>query len=479
MTAQSPDAQPVVALSANVSSANTLSTITQAVILCGGFGTRMGDLVKDVPKPMLSIAGVPLLQRTVDALSRAGVTDIILLAHYLADVIERHFADYCNRGSDGDATSIVDVPALHNPRVRIIVEHEPLGTAGAIRLATEYLNDAFLVLYGDEFIDFDIGGLIADHVRHRPVCTMLARPSHHPWDGHLIQSDDTGRITGFVRRFDPAAGHKNLGNLGIYVCERGIVDFLPPGKCGFVEDLLPALLVAGEAVRVRVMESAGYVKDVGTSARITEVEEYLRHKTDIARAHVQSQSRPSSITTVFLDRDGVIIEDRGLVRSLDDVSLLPGAAVAIATLNRRGVRVIVVTNQPQVARGLVTEDMLHKIHDRMRELLAVHGASIDEIYHCPHHPETHHNEGVPELRRGCDCRKPLPGMILRAKDEFDLDLASCVMIGDSDVDIEAGKNAGVRTVLVGTMGRRRSDGPTPNLTAPSLFDAVVLLFPDA
>jgi D-glycero-D-manno-heptose 1,7-bisphosphate phosphatase len=148
----------------------------------------------------------------------------------------------------------------------------------------------------------------------------------------------------------------------------------------------------------------------------------------------------------FLDRDGVIIEDAHYLADADQVRLLPGAAAAIAQLNRAGVAVVVVTNQSGVARGLFPESRIAEVHQRLDELLAREGARIDRYYHCPHHP----TEGVGAYRRDCDCRKPRPGMLLRAAAELGLDLSASWMVGDKLSDAQAAHAAGCRTVLVRT-----------------------------
>jgi len=170
---------------------------------------------------------------------------------------------------------------------------------------------------------------------------------------------------------------------------------------------------------------------------------------------------------VFLDRDGVLNDEIGLVSKPEDLRLLPGSAAAVRRLKDAGAVVVVVTNQPVVARGLVTEDGLRAIHRRLEELLAAQGAVLDAIYYCPHHPETHHPEAKdPRYRRDCDCRKPKPGMILEAARRFGADLKTSFLVGDSTRDIEAGRAAGVRSVLVrtGLGGKDRpGDGPADHI----------------
>jgi D-glycero-D-manno-heptose 1,7-bisphosphate phosphatase len=149
---------------------------------------------------------------------------------------------------------------------------------------------------------------------------------------------------------------------------------------------------------------------------------------------------------VFLDRDGVVIEDTHYVRTIDQVHLVPGSAEAIAELNRAGWPVVIVTNQAGIARGLFSIETMKKIHEHVAELLHGHGARIDGFYFCPHHPEGE----VPEYRRECVCRKPKSGMLLQAAQELNLDLARSWLIGDRVTDLEAGSTVGCRTVLVRT-----------------------------
>lgn len=147
---------------------------------------------------------------------------------------------------------------------------------------------------------------------------------------------------------------------------------------------------------------------------------------------------------IFLDRDGTISEEVGYVNHLSRYRLLPHALEAIREINRSGRLAIVTTNQAGVARGYFSETLLHQVHDRLRLLTGEAGARLDAIYYCPHHPR----EGEPPWRADCDCRKPRPGMILRAAREHDIDLTSSFIVGDGVADIEAGAAAGIPGVLV-------------------------------
>jgi D-glycero-D-manno-heptose 1,7-bisphosphate phosphatase len=170
------------------------------------------------------------------------------------------------------------------------------------------------------------------------------------------------------------------------------------------------------------------------------------------------------IKAAFLDRDGVInrnAPEGDYILRWEDVELLPGAVEGISKLRQAGFAVIVVTNQRCVAKGLITAAELEHLHRRLTDSLTAAGAPIDAIYYCPH-----------ELGQSCECRKPLPGMLLAAAQERGIGLAQSWMIGDSDIDVEAGQRAGCKTArLVPAGGTRKSIGIEATLVAPSLLDA--------
>jgi len=158
---------------------------------------------------------------------------------------------------------------------------------------------------------------------------------------------------------------------------------------------------------------------------------------------------------VFIDRDGTINRDVPYCSRPEDFELLPGAAEAIRLLNEHGFKVVVVTNQSGIARGYFTEEMLARIHDKMRRELARHGARVDAIYHCPHHPDDN-----------CDCRKPKPKMVLQAAKDLDIDLSQSYVIGDDQKDIELARQAGCRAGI--RIGGEAGPGKQ---TAASFLDA--------
>ena len=167
---------------------------------------------------------------------------------------------------------------------------------------------------------------------------------------------------------------------------------------------------------------------------------------------------------IFLDRDGTINEEVGYLDSLDKLVIFPSAFEAIRLINQSGRKVIVVTNQAGIARGLFGEDLVETIHAALREALRRKSAFIDAFYYCPHHP----TEGMPPYRQNCDCRKPAPGLLLRAARELNLDLSASWMIGDRYNDMEAAHRAGARGILVKTgYGADALSGEGPDAATPA------------
>jgi len=426
-------------------------SVHQAVILCGGEGTRLGERVRDLPKPMIPLAGRPVLDHIIEALAAAGIRRFILAAGYQGDVVARYYAH----------TRPVDC------LIEVVREPEARGTAGALRWSADRLDEDFLIAYGDVFLDFDARGLLAAHAARRPLGTLLVRASDHPWDSHLVVADAAGRVVEFVARREPGRLYRNVANAAVYVLSRRVLDWIPVDRpADFGADIFPAALAAGEVLGAHPLEEEGFVQDMGTPERLAAVEEYLADRALAAAA----RRHPRPLATVFLDRDGVLTVDAGPVDRPEKLVLLPGAGEALALLRRAGLRCVVVTNQPVVARGLCSAATLEAIHDRLRAEVAAVGGRIDGIYVCPHHPETHHGEGVPALRRACRCRKPAPGLLFRARRELGLDLAACVMVGDRAADVRAGRAAGVRTVLVGGPEQRDAARAAP---ADAEFDSLL------
>ena len=215
----------------------------------------------------------------------------------------------------------------------------------------------------------------------------------------------------------------------------------------------PFYLVVSQGNSCDAMDIKAYVaKKVNSGAIFSTMPKFNSYMT-------KKLIKKSVAKAIFLDRDGTIVRHVDLLHQVSGLRLLPNSARAIQAFNRLGYLVVVITNQPVVARGIATFEDVEKVHASMIRRFAREGARIDTIYFCPHHPEKH--PGVPEharkYRMVCACRKPKPGMLKQATKEYKIDPKKSFTIGDSMIDIVAGKRAGTRTILVKTGPGHRLD----------------------
>lgn len=389
-----------------------------AVITAGGRGTRIASVDGSVPKPMLPVAGKPVLKRQVEGLRRQGIDRIIFTIGYKGWQIRDFFGD----GS------------LFGVQIDYIEEKEPLGTAGALYYLKDRVKEDFLLINGDLIFDVDLHRMMDFHKERHAAATLLVHPNDHPYDSGLIAAGETGQVNGWISKEDKRGWYQNCANAGIHILSPRLLDKLDaPQKTDLDRDLLKPRIRSGEVYAYRSPE---YVKDMGTPERIAQVEKDLRSGL-VARKNLCRKQR-----AVFLDRDGTINKYVGFLRNIDDFELIDGVAERIRKINQSGYLAIVVTNQPVIARGEVTWAQLREIHDKMETLLGEKGAYVEDIFVCPHHPDRGFPGEVAEYKVDCDCRKPKPGMLLRAAERYNIDLSESWMVGDSERDMEAGRRAG-------------------------------------
>lgn len=406
----------------------------QAVIMAGGKGTRLSSVLKDIPKPMVDFAGKPLLERQINNLKENGITDIILVTGHLGEVIQNYFGNGVKFGVN----------------IEYFTEIEPLGTAGALYYLREKLTDDFILVFGDLYININFVRFYDYHKSKNARITLYAHPNSHPYDSDIIVADENGKVTEWSFKNSKRDDYyRNLVNAGVYVISPAALTKIPENrKTDLEKDLIVPSVSEGGIYAYRCTE---YVKDIGTPERLQKA------VADYENGVAEQRNLKYKQKCVFLDRDGTVNKHVGFLNNAAQMELEDSAAEAIRLLNESEYLVIVVSNQPVIARGECSFAELNRIHNRMYTLLGQEGAYVDDLYFCPHHPGKGFEGEVAELKIRCDCRKPNTGMIDSAVREHNIDLSNSWIIGDTTLDIQTGKNAGLKTALVLT-GEAGKDG---------------------
>ena len=432
--------------------------------MAGGRGTRISEMFPDIPKPLIPIKnkeGIekPVLEWEIESLAAQGFADIILTVSHMHEKIEAHFGDGSRLGVN----------------IEYFVEEQPLGNAGALFKLRDQLIEPFLLLNADAVFDIDFNRFVQFHRNHGGLVTLFTHPNSHPYDSGVLIADESGAVQQWLTKEDDRPEfYQNRVNAGLHVIDPVVLDMT-----GIVAETI-GTEVDGKRVKVDLdrqilkplcgtgkmfcYDSPEYVKDMGTPER------YEAVCRDFVNGVVAAKNLAHSQKAIFLDRDGTINKYVGFLRDIDEFELIPGVAEAIKKINASGYLAIVITNQPVIARGEVTVPELQQIHNKMETLLGAEGAYLDALYYCPHHPHKGYEGEIPELKIDCDCRKPKPGMLVKAAEDFTIDLSASWMIGDGENDIKAGLAAGCKTALIGE-GEYGQD-----MTGDSLLTVINALF---
>ena len=396
----------------------------KTIIMAGGKGTRIASLAGDIPKPMIQICGKPILEYQIDCLKQNGLSDITLVVGHLGRHIREYFGDGNRFGCN----------------ISYFTETEPLGTAGALYKLQDLYGD-FILLNGDIIFDIDFSRMIAFHHEKKALATLAVHPNSHPFDSALIISNSNYQITGWLNKEEDRHIYKNMVNAGIHILSSELLKKCPHLKesVDLDRDMLKPLI---PSERIFAYHTPEYIKDMGTPERYSQV------SSDIKKGIVKRKNLLHKQKCVFLDRDGTINKLDNFITKPEDFELIDGAAEAIKKINNRGFLAIVISNQPVIARGEVDFETLNLIHRKMETELGKHGAYIDDLFYCPHHPDKGFPGERPEYKIDCECRKPKPGMILEAAKKYNIDLSQSYMVGDNKRDVEAGINAGCIPVFL-------------------------------
>jgi histidinol-phosphate phosphatase family protein len=424
----------------------------KAFIMAGGKGTRLSAITNDeIPKPMVLLAGIPLLQHAIENLKKHGVTEIYISVGHLYENIIDHFGDGKKFGV----------------KIHYIIETTALGSAGALYYVKGKINEDFIICSGDTLFEYDLSKMMAFHKKNNADLTLVGRPNNHPYDSDLVLLGENSRVLGFDKKTNTNRGdYKNIANAGFFIANPSTLSFFAEvKKVGMEHDFITGLINNGS--RVFAYNSTEYKMDVGTPERLLQAERDLANNLLTQRCYTNKQR------AILLDRDGVINRYAGFITKPSQIELYPDTIDAIKMINASGYLAIVISNQPVLARGDCTVAELDAIFNRVDTLLGNQGALLNAVYYCPHHTDKGFPGEVPELKFDCDCRKPKPGLVFRAAADFNLDLSKCWFVGDQPSDMQCARNAGVRAIFMKNDAFPNTPpGEIPIFVADTLTDAI-------
>jgi histidinol-phosphate phosphatase family protein len=388
---------------------------TTAVILAGGMGTRAAD--PTIPKLAQEVGRRSLLAWHLDLLKDSQIGLVLIVAGHLGQQVHALAAS-------------MSAPGL---TVKVIQEEHQEGTVAALKLAAAVSKgDEFLVILGDILMAFPVTEFLANWRASGKSVAVAVHPSSHPNDSDAAFPMADGSVL-VAPKAQPRDLIPNMSSTGLFAINRvGLERF---GQLrDFGSDVLPSAAELGDLFAV---VTTHYFKDTGTPDRL------LAAQGDIDSGAVARRGSSAPRAALFLDRDGVINPALPEVYDPTDFALNPGVASAIGSANRFGLPVFVITNQPGIAKGFMTEQTHLAIRARLDALLGESGAFVDDYWHCPHHPDAGFAGEVPALKVACECRKPAPGLILAVAAKFGIDLGASVFVGDTWRDEQAALGAGI------------------------------------
>lgn len=406
--------------------------ITEAIILAGGLGTRLRDTVPELPKCMAPVAGRPFLFHVINALRMQGIERFVFSLGYKHEIIEEYLSTQF---------STLDY--------QCVIEDNPLGTGGAIRLACENGQDTHvLIANGDTLFKINIAEVSAIHFATGADCTLALKPMQNFDRYGAVTIDEQNIITSFNEK---KFYNQGLINGGIYILNKtNFLSYTFPEVFSFEKEFLE---VEVKNKKIAGVIQQGYFIDIGIP------EDYQLAQTDLQQPALDLKNITKE-WTLFLDRDGVINEDKpgSYIFTSEEFVFTQGMPEGFKKLSDTFKYIIFVTNQRGVGRELMTETTLKDIHEKMISGIKQAGGNVDAIYYC-----------TSVLNTAPD-RKPNPGMIAKAAVRFDdIDLTKAIMVGNNPSDMLLGRNAGIYTVFVKTT---LPDMQLPNPDIDIIFDSL-------
>jgi D,D-heptose 1,7-bisphosphate phosphatase len=395
--------------------------VRQAVIVAGGTGSRLRSEGINTPKLLLTIGEKRVIDYLILELEREAFTDVLFIL------------------GDGNSEVIESLDRL-NTRIRIkfTIEEHRKGTFGALEQSQSMLVDKFVVIFGDLLlINANVGGILNHFINSNFDIAVFCKNTDHPQDSDLIALDEEFTVNEISRYpHVPEWATSSIALAGVfYFSKKVIVENSGKDIKDISKDLLPSIM---DQRPIRGYFHQGIVRDLGTVQR-------LRHaRTLESSGHYSLSDSPM----LLLDRDGVLNIDKGYVVSIENVTLTEFARPLIDLIRKRNWRYGIVTNQPAIARGMISESKAFQLTQKIHDLAAGDSLDFQDIFLCPHHPDSGFAEEVAHLKIKCFCRKPSPGLLLASLDQLKMRATSTLMIGDNISDVQAARAIGAEALHI-------------------------------
>lgn len=382
--------------------------LEQAVILCGGFGTRLGHLTKTTPKPLLNFSKKPFLEYILRHLARYGIKEVILLCHYKKDQFIKKYHK----------------KKIYNLKIKCVAERIPLGTYGSLKNSSKYLKSFFLLLNGDTFFDINLRDFIYKFDYKNFIGGLaVAKKSGNRFSKILIRKN-------YVYKFNIKKSYKSFINSGVYIFSKKICNIKPKKFSSLENDVLPKFINKKKIQALKYLSKYNSFIDIGVPKDYIKVDKFLK----------KTFKKPS----IFFDRDGVINEDYGYVHKVKNFKWKKNVQKTIKFLNDHNYYVFIITNQAGVGRGYYKDADVIKLHNWINCELRKQGSQIDDFFYATYHKTSKFNF----TRKEKKLRKPDIGMIKLAQKKWLIDKKKSLVVGDQITDIKMAKKAFLKSILI-------------------------------
>lgn len=393
--------------------------INQLVVVAGGKGSRLKNILLDKPKILIEVKGLTLLERYLDLAVKNQIKNIFFIL---------------GCGSEDVIKSIKTLRSKYSVKIEYVVEDSPLGTAGGLIRYVNKLDNEFFLQYGDLVVDIDYNSIKNYFEKFNCDFSMICHPSSHIYDSDIVKIDSDLNLLKIYRKPHPnSLRERNLVNSGVYLFKKDCFLNLKlvNAPIDLDADLIPLLLSQNK--KCKVIRNLWFIKDIGTVDRLATI--------DKMQLPINGNYRKPA---VFLDRDGTINKHDGHITQIKQISIYNDVFESLKNWNKANYWVFIVTNQPVVAKGMVTLAELQDIHNNFDYMFSKYNCYVDDYFICVHHPETGFENEVKELKIECNCRKPNTGLIEKALNNYPIDLDNSFYIGDTWRDEQLAYKMGLK-----------------------------------